>query len=74
VLVGSGLSVIPVYGWILSAILGSIGILVAVWVPAQKDELVKTSSTSYGFDMILVNKDNINVRDSKREDINKESQ
>jgi hypothetical protein len=76
VLVGSGLSTIPIYGWLLSAIFGIMGIIIAIWAPAQKDELVRTFATSGAMDMILVKKDNTNVhdnKDGKTENINKES-
>ena len=56
-------TIIPIYGWLLSALFVIIGIIFSIWIPKQKNELVKTFEISHRTDTILV----------KREDKNKKN-
>jgi hypothetical protein len=65
VVLGSLLGVVPIYGWVIGAMLGILGLLLSLSI--QRTELVKTFTLSHTTDSLLV-KDRVDVMHVKREE------
>ncbi|MGO9643764.1 MAG: hypothetical protein ACLPY5_03335 [Candidatus Bathyarchaeia archaeon] len=58
VILGSGLSIVPVYGWMLGASLGVIGLILSL--PLQQTELAKTYGLTHTTDAVAM-KDRVDM-------------
>jgi len=57
VIIAGIMSLLPVYGWLLTIAVGIVAVLIPVKYPYEQIELKKTRSASYGVGMLLVKKE-----------------
>jgi 1,4-dihydroxy-2-naphthoate octaprenyltransferase len=50
-------SLLPIYGWLLTIVVGIVAVLIPIKYPYEQIELEKTRSTGFGVGMLLVKKE-----------------